>query len=160
MSSTAPAAPPGFNVITEGQASVLVPKGNKVFYNNVQEFNRDLSICVLSNYGAIRKAEFEEKAQKWLSGADERAKKRTKKEGESEQTSAAPLTTDDVPDRLKYKGLRIFEVRRRVVCHRSHHEHVISHSPNISQYMFTHTPLGTVRFWSSFHPLFQRNPQC
>lgn len=30
-------------VVTEGSASILFPKGNKVFYNPVQQFNRDLS---------------------------------------------------------------------------------------------------------------------
>lgn len=30
------------NVIKEGQAEILEPPGKKVFYNPVQEFNRDL----------------------------------------------------------------------------------------------------------------------
>ncbi|XP_043471373.1 probable tRNA (guanine(26)-N(2))-dimethyltransferase isoform X1 [Leptopilina heterotoma] len=35
------------NIIKEGKAEILV-EGKKVFYNHVQEFNRDLSIAVLS----------------------------------------------------------------------------------------------------------------
>ncbi len=35
--------PEGCSVIEEGQAKVL-KRGNEVFYNPVQEFNRDLSI--------------------------------------------------------------------------------------------------------------------
>lgn len=111
-STSAPApfaAPPGFHVIREGQASVLVPKGNQVFYNNVQEFNRDLSIMVLTQYAEIRKAEFEVKAQKWIGGADERATKKAKYSKTPVELPTVPLTMDDVPERLKYKGLRIFE---------------------------------------------------
>ena len=34
--------PPGFVEITEGRAKILFPSSNEVFYNPVQEFNRDL----------------------------------------------------------------------------------------------------------------------
>lgn len=38
-----------FNVITEGKASILTPKGEKqdVFYNPIQQFNRDLSVTAI-----------------------------------------------------------------------------------------------------------------
>ena len=32
-----------FDVVKEGKAEILYPKGNSVFYNPVQEFNRDLT---------------------------------------------------------------------------------------------------------------------
>ena len=35
-------APSGFIEITEGRAKILFPSSNEVFYNPVQEFNRDL----------------------------------------------------------------------------------------------------------------------
>lgn len=35
-------APDGFVEITEGRAKILFPSSNEVFYNPVQEFNRDL----------------------------------------------------------------------------------------------------------------------
>lgn len=38
--------PSKFSVVTEGKASVLHP--SSVFYNPVQEFNRDLTIAILS----------------------------------------------------------------------------------------------------------------
>lgn len=44
-------------MIKEGQAFVLVPKGNKVFYNPVQEFNRDLSILVLTQFAKLKAEE-------------------------------------------------------------------------------------------------------
>ena len=31
-----------FDTVTEGAATILFPKTNQVFYNPVQEFNRDL----------------------------------------------------------------------------------------------------------------------
>ena len=34
--------PSEFDTISEGAATILFPKGNQVFYNPVQEFNRDL----------------------------------------------------------------------------------------------------------------------
>lgn len=40
-------APPGFIEITEGRAKILFPDTNEVFYNPVQEFNRDLRCCLL-----------------------------------------------------------------------------------------------------------------
>ena len=32
-----------YDVVKEGKAEILYPKGNNVFYNPVQEFNRDLT---------------------------------------------------------------------------------------------------------------------
>lgn len=41
------AVPEGFKAIKEGISSILVPINNSVFYNPVQEFNRDLSVVVV-----------------------------------------------------------------------------------------------------------------
>ena len=40
----------GFTVVKEGSAEVLFPSLNDVFYNPVQEFNRDLTVAVIQNY--------------------------------------------------------------------------------------------------------------
>ena len=38
-----------FNVVKEGKAVVLAPKQDKVFYNHIQQFNRDLSVmCTIA----------------------------------------------------------------------------------------------------------------
>lgn len=34
---------PGETVVKEGKAAILFPSANEVFYNPVQEFNRDLT---------------------------------------------------------------------------------------------------------------------
>lgn len=40
-----------YNIVKEGRAEVNFPKAsNQVFYNPIQEFNRDLSISVLNTY--------------------------------------------------------------------------------------------------------------
>ncbi|KAF0499407.1 N2,N2-dimethylguanosine tRNA methyltransferase [Gigaspora margarita] len=52
-----------FNVITEGKASILFPKNNKVFYNNVQQFNRDISIAAIKIWSKIFSEEKLNKAQ-------------------------------------------------------------------------------------------------
>lgn len=42
-SSTDPGLLPGETVVREGKAAILFPNANEVFYNPVQEFNRDLT---------------------------------------------------------------------------------------------------------------------
>ncbi|KAJ1735499.1 RNA methyltransferase tRNA(m5U54)methyltransferase [Coemansia biformis] len=39
-----------YQQITEGQATILFPKNNEVFYNPVQEFNRDMSIAAIKTW--------------------------------------------------------------------------------------------------------------
>lgn len=39
-----------YEEITEGKAKILFPKANTVFYNNVQVFNRDLSVAVIKRF--------------------------------------------------------------------------------------------------------------
>ena len=40
--SQTPETPPGFLQVTEGRAKILFPSAEEVFYNPVQEVNRDL----------------------------------------------------------------------------------------------------------------------
>ncbi len=41
------AVPAGFKQVREGQAAILFPQSGEVFYNPVQEFNRDLRFKLL-----------------------------------------------------------------------------------------------------------------
>jgi hypothetical protein len=36
-----------FTLVEEGKAKILYPKGHQVFYNPVQEYNRDMSVMML-----------------------------------------------------------------------------------------------------------------
>jgi tRNA G26 N,N-dimethylase Trm1 len=40
----------GYRSIKEGVSTILIPLSGEVFYNPVQEFNRDLSILVVSKF--------------------------------------------------------------------------------------------------------------
>lgn len=42
-----------FNVVKEGAAEILCPKEDKVFYNNIQQFNRDLSVMVIKSWDEL-----------------------------------------------------------------------------------------------------------
>uniref|UniRef100_A0AAR2JA82 tRNA (guanine(26)-N(2))-dimethyltransferase n=1 Tax=Pygocentrus nattereri TaxID=42514 RepID=A0AAR2JA82_PYGNA len=53
QSLDAPAEPglmPGETVVREGKAVILFPNANEVFYNPVQEFNRDLTCAVVTEF--------------------------------------------------------------------------------------------------------------
>ncbi|KAM5171441.1 tRNA (guanine(26)-N(2))-dimethyltransferase [Mantella aurantiaca] len=47
----------GETIITEGKASVIYPSANQVFYNPVQEFNRDLTCAVLTEFSRMHLAQ-------------------------------------------------------------------------------------------------------
>ncbi|XP_072005786.1 tRNA (guanine(26)-N(2))-dimethyltransferase isoform X4 [Engystomops pustulosus] len=44
-------------IITEGKAKVIYPSANQVFYNPVQEFNRDLTCAVITEFARMQLAE-------------------------------------------------------------------------------------------------------
>lgn len=93
-----------FRTITEGKATILVPEEGKgkvqqVFYNPIQQFNRDLSVLAIKTYGEEvdqrRRAQFESRAQK----QGTKRKRRVGDEGEkeangSEQTSKHNVSED------------------------------------------------------------------
>ncbi|CAM9249887.1 unnamed protein product [Phaeothamnion confervicola] len=56
--------PPGHKLIIEGSAVIPFCEGNEVFYNKVQEFNRDLSIAVIRHFSEVRLRERAEKQLK------------------------------------------------------------------------------------------------
>ncbi|XP_059393630.1 tRNA (guanine(26)-N(2))-dimethyltransferase [Carassius carassius] len=49
-SSTEAGLLPGETVVREGKAAILFPSANEVFYNPVQEFNRDLTCAVITEF--------------------------------------------------------------------------------------------------------------
>lgn len=50
-----------YKEISEGKAKILFPKANTVFYNNVQVFNRDLSVAIIKKFNQIRQEELKTK---------------------------------------------------------------------------------------------------
>lgn len=53
-----------YNPVTEGKATILFPKNNEVFYNPVQEFNRDMSIAAITTWSKIYFQEKQERIEK------------------------------------------------------------------------------------------------
>jgi tRNA G26 N,N-dimethylase Trm1 len=51
-----------FQTVKEGISTILLPLSGEVFYNPVQEFNRDLSVLVVSKYAQ----HVQEKRGVWL----------------------------------------------------------------------------------------------
>ncbi|XP_020850808.1 tRNA (guanine(26)-N(2))-dimethyltransferase isoform X1 [Phascolarctos cinereus] len=49
-----PGAEHGETVISEGAARIIFPNSNEVFYNPVQEFNRDLTCAVITEFARIQ----------------------------------------------------------------------------------------------------------
>ncbi|XP_053145029.1 tRNA (guanine(26)-N(2))-dimethyltransferase isoform X2 [Hemicordylus capensis] len=44
----------GETLITEGKANIIFPSANEVFYNPVQEFNRDLTCAVITEFARLK----------------------------------------------------------------------------------------------------------
>ncbi|GEQ66736.1 hypothetical protein JCM33374_g399 [Metschnikowia sp. JCM 33374] len=57
-----------FTVVKEGKATILAPKEDKVFYNHIQQFNRDLSVMAIkawsNKYKVSREGEKELRAKR------------------------------------------------------------------------------------------------
>jgi tRNA (guanine26-N2/guanine27-N2)-dimethyltransferase len=53
-----------YNTVTEGKATILFPKNNEVFYNPVQEFNRDMSIAAITTWSEIYFQEKQERIER------------------------------------------------------------------------------------------------
>jgi tRNA (guanine26-N2/guanine27-N2)-dimethyltransferase len=58
-----------YNTVTEGKATILFPKTNEVFYNPVQEFNRDMSIAAIRTWSEMFMQEKRDRAEKRLAKA-------------------------------------------------------------------------------------------
>ncbi|KGG50439.1 N2,N2-dimethylguanosine tRNA methyltransferase [Mitosporidium daphniae] len=56
-------APNGYKIIQEGISSILVPDNRSVFYNPVQEFNRDLSMLIAHLFSKLFSKERDERAK-------------------------------------------------------------------------------------------------
>ena len=99
-----------FTTVTEGKATILFPK-DQVFYNPVQQFNRDLSVAVIRTWSEspiitkkqLRKAAWEQKraeaSSSKLGGIDEQT-------NGSEDGSDVPQRRITVLEALSATGLR------------------------------------------------------
>ncbi|KAJ1927827.1 RNA methyltransferase tRNA(m5U54)methyltransferase [Tieghemiomyces parasiticus] len=80
-----------YKLITEGQATILFPNTNEVFYNPVQQFNRDMSIAAIRTWSEIY---FEEQQAR----ADKKAALREARQAKSaDSAKEAPKETEKQP---------------------------------------------------------------
>ena len=105
-----------FNEICEGKAKVLFPKGNTVFYNNVQVFNRDLSVAVIKLFSKIYKQEKEQK-----SANKNKSTKSKQEDGGSADSSNQPDESHKdinitVLEALSASGLRAIRYALEIPC--------------------------------------------
>ncbi|KAG0250337.1 tRNA methyltransferase 1 [Actinomortierella ambigua] len=91
-------APEGFKKVTEGKATILFPDTNEVFYNPIQEFNRDISIAAIRTWDELNREEIKAKedakrARKESAIAAKKAKKEAVELASTETTAATTTTT-------------------------------------------------------------------
>ncbi|KFY36186.1 hypothetical protein V494_05243 [Pseudogymnoascus sp. VKM F-4513 (FW-928)] len=105
-----------YNTLKEGLAYILVPgsgplvpqtnpsgdnQSQSVFYNPIQQFNRDLSVLAIKAYGESAVAKKEAESEKRRKAANAKSKKRKRvdetvnKDGVEDAAAPAPATTSD-----------------------------------------------------------------
>ncbi|GAB9465295.1 hypothetical protein Gpo141_00002707 [Globisporangium polare] len=96
-------APDGHKIIREGNGVMIFPEQNKVFYNNVQVLNRDLSIAMISDFARARAREKLLKQQKRDAAAAGSTTEFTPKEYSEEEIDAY------LEENAATSGIKIFE---------------------------------------------------
>ncbi|DAZ98251.1 TPA: hypothetical protein N0F65_008936 [Lagenidium giganteum] len=94
-------APAGHKIIREGNGVMIFPEQNKVFYNNVQVLNRDLSIAMISEFARTR-------AREQLARRDKKAATAEGKEYEP-VTYTAEQIEQHITENAETSGIKIFE---------------------------------------------------
>ncbi|XP_062845736.1 tRNA (guanine(26)-N(2))-dimethyltransferase isoform X2 [Trichomycterus rosablanca] len=114
-SSAAPGPLPGESVVKEGKAAVLFPGANEVFYNPVQEFNRDLTCAVITEFAretlaqkGIRLVVPGEKERVIISLSEEKNGKEEEEGKNGGKTEETEVKTTSVGERCE-EGLRVLE---------------------------------------------------
>ncbi|KAG9504503.1 hypothetical protein J7337_004476 [Fusarium musae] len=84
-----------FRTVTEGKATILVPQGAKigedrgevqqVFYNPIQQYNRDLSVLAIKTYGEMS---LEKRKEQYESRMNKQSKKRKRGDDDQKPTEA------------------------------------------------------------------------
>ncbi|XP_036598028.1 tRNA (guanine(26)-N(2))-dimethyltransferase [Trichosurus vulpecula] len=105
-----PGAELGETVISEGAARIVFPNSNEVFYNPVQEFNRDLTCAVITEFARIQLLS---KGIQIEVPGEEKLQKVVVNLAESEKGSMEPCPTDQpqtaAVGNICEEGLRVLE---------------------------------------------------
>lgn len=101
-SADARPVPEGFRPHSEGQASILVPLGNTAFLNPIQEYNRDLSVCVIEHWARVRSKEMQDKFETGWRKRQEKGgkggKKRKREQQQQQSTTESASTVAEQPE--------------------------------------------------------------
>lgn len=107
-----------YDVVTEGRASILYPKGNKVFYNPIQQFNRDTSVVAIRAWAELfqeqkrkkQEAYAANKRKRVLGGKTEESPAKTVKQ-ESAQDVSDAKTVEDVVNEVTEDAIDSVEIK-------------------------------------------------
>ncbi|KAI9305590.1 N2,N2-dimethylguanosine tRNA methyltransferase [Cunninghamella echinulata] len=92
-----------YNTVTEGKATILFPKSNEVFYNPVQEFNRDMSIAAIRTWSELFLQEKKDRINKKLEKAKTEEERQQLSEKLEKQINALDF---NILEALAATGLR------------------------------------------------------
>lgn len=115
-------APAGFQKVTEGKATILFPDTNEVFYNPIQEFNRDISIAAIRTWDEIYQEERAHKLAQKKARKDAINAKRAQegqeplpeKEGEGDEASGSSSRGITILEALSASGLRSIRYAKEI----------------------------------------------
>lgn len=68
--------PSDFTIVTEGKADILFPKQEEVFYNPIQQFNRDLSVTCIQAWDHLYGSKLKSHRQRKRTSSEPEAKRR------------------------------------------------------------------------------------
>ena len=100
-----------FTIVTEGKAHILFPEKETVFYNPIQQFNRDLSVSCIKAwdnlYGQPKQERSKSKGKKrGMDESEESSKKRKLDDGSASHVKAANRPYIKILEALSATGLR------------------------------------------------------
>ncbi|MEQ2159172.1 hypothetical protein GOODEAATRI_019954 [Goodea atripinnis] len=98
---------PGETVVKEGKATILFPNANEVFYNPVQEFNRDLTCAVITEFA--RELMAQRGVKVLVPGEKERVVVSLSEEASDADKQVVEKNGAEVPKDTARKGLRVLE---------------------------------------------------
>ncbi|KAI9249791.1 N2,N2-dimethylguanosine tRNA methyltransferase [Phascolomyces articulosus] len=100
-----------YTPVTEGKATILFPKGNEVFYNPVQEFNRDMSIAAIRTWSEIFLGEKRARIEKKIQNAKDEKKK---EEAEKHLKNYIDTQSFTILEALAASGLRSIRYAKEI----------------------------------------------
>ncbi|ODV58620.1 tRNA (guanine26-N2)-dimethyltransferase [Ascoidea rubescens DSM 1968] len=109
-----------YNIITEGKANILFPKENKVFYNPVQQFNRDLSVAAIRAWDELYNLSNKKAKGKANKNKKKNGKRNENKTDNNDKENSKPLVIDNnrprinILEALSATGLRAIRYGKEI----------------------------------------------